>query len=112
MSSMLRWIWDGIKQIAAALYGLAGNISSWIIGGLVAAANLLLNSVGDLFEAALPKIEWPEIFDGSGDLFSGIVHSLALDVAVESLGAVLVVWVACRVARLAMIPIRAMLEVL
>lgn len=112
MISALRWIWDTLRRVLAAVLGLAQSIVTWLTAALGAIAYELVDLVGDAFSNALPDIEWPDVPDVVGDFCAGLVHSLALDTALGSLAVCLTAWVLARVARLAMVPIRAVLEIL
>lgn len=114
MISALRWIWDAVKRILLAVVQLGSNVTTWLLAGLVTFSNVLLEGLSALAQSAFPEIEWPSLsaLVDEHPLFAAFVDVCALDEAASSVVTLLAAWVACRVARLAAVPIRALLEIL
>lgn len=111
MITALRWIWDQVCKLAALVGSLASSIWTWIAAGFALVANTVVGWVASAVSGVLPEVEWPEMVTDASELFRALVHWFALDIAVGSLVTIITAWVLARVARLVMVPIRALLEI-
>lgn len=119
MISLLKWIWKGLLEVWAALWNVLSSLVTWIVG-------IVIYVVDTLWDWAAEKISG--FYDGisglleesplDGDIYSlsplaeHLCNVFALDVALECLLYVFSAFVMARLLRLAMIPTRAVLEVL
>lgn len=111
--SVLNWIWDGIKRLVSAVLGMGQSVVTWIFAAIFAVSQWFVDSINHLFKLAIQSFDWPELdLGGYGELFEQFAQVLALDKALASLGVCLSAWVMARLARLALVPIRALLELL
>lgn len=124
MISLLRWIWGGIKalgkrllQLLGVLWELMQHAITWVLAGFAYLAHLITQWVCDGIESGLRQIS---IATTQAESLSNIpalaqyvlVEWLNIEVAIQCLLFFLTIWIACKLARLAMIPIRAVLDVL
>lgn len=122
MTSFLKWIWAAIvgvgKKLASLfewIWAILSSLVTWIIAGITYVLKLLWDWISGLF-------------DGVGDWFGDlaferfpVVSNLAsywlgdvfqFDTAFDVLAGLAVVFVAAKLARAAMVPVRAVLELL
>lgn len=124
MISLLRWIWGGVKGIAKRLWSLFGvlwdllsHAITWIIGGVVYVAHEIAQWITDALASAFSMLS-PGGYEPTGlDNLPALaqyvlLNWLALDVAIEALLWFFAIWVSAKLARLAMVPIRAALDLL
>lgn len=128
MMDLLRWLWGGVVAVARWLRRLAefvwtclSSLVTWIIAGVTyvldAVYDWVASSVSDGVEAIQDGLA---DMTGKLDTFPDVVplaayylkDVLAMDEAFRLLVLYVTAWVAAKVARLAMVPIRALLELL
>lgn len=127
MSDLLRWIWSGIRAVSRWLWRLAelvwrvlssavswvvaaigyvvSEVYDWIASSVSEGVDAIRDAVGDV---AGPGV-FPEI-SGLAAYYLGDVF--AMDEAFRLLVLLAGTWLLARAARLVMIPIRALLEIL
>lgn len=118
MIRLLTWLWAQVKHLAGLVAGLASSVLTWIAAGVAAffswANSLLEGALDQAFSWLGANVLQPLDFgsDAGGDLVGYLAHFFALaDLAQVGLD-LAAIWVAARLARLAMVPIRAALELL
>lgn len=128
MVSLLKWIWSAVKtvgkgvlQVWAAIWNVLSSLVTWIVGVIIYAVDTLWDwasdRITDFFDdvsSLLSDSPW-NVSAGSFDmspLAEHLCNVFALDVAIECLLYLLAAFVMVRMLRLAMIPARAVLEVL
>lgn len=119
--SLLRWIWGLLKQIGHfVLKGLEWlwlaltSLVTWICAAIAYVIEQIYEWFEDLVDNFCGLFEDMafEQFPQSTPLASWLLHDVvAIDVAFEVLAAVALVWIAAKLARLAMVPIRAVLDI-
>lgn len=112
MITAIRWVWSQLVRLCELVGSLLSSIWTWVLAFFTWLSSEFLDWIGDLADNVFPSIEWPSIVTDASELFSACVHWFAIDTAIASLGVVLTAWVFARVTRLAMVPIRALLELL
>lgn len=110
MIRALKWIWEQVCHLGALVASLASSVWTWAVAAIGLIADKVLDWIADGF--ALIGLTWPELPTDSSQLFSAIVWNFSLDRAVAAIIVVVGLWCASRAARLAMVPIRAVLELL
>lgn len=120
--SLLRWIWGLLSELGRlqlALLRLIWSVLSSLITWICVAIGYVIQTIYSWFEGVVDDFAGVfgemafEQFPESTPLASWLLHDVcAVDVAFSVLASVAVVWVAAKLARLAMIPIRAVLDVL
>lgn len=129
MKSLTKWIWGGIKAICRHLLRVAGwlwdAVSSWVtwvITGITYAIDKVTDWIGDAIRDGLADISGAlsgafedNLADapdpgGVASYYLGTV--LQMDEAFVLLVTFVGIWLAARAARLLMVPIRALLELL
>lgn len=119
MISLLKWIWKGLLEVWAALWNVLSSLVTWIVGIVVYVVDTLWDWASDklsgFFDGISGLLEESPLDGGiysMSPLAEHLCHVFALDVAVECLLYVFSAFIMARLLRLAMIPTRAVLEVL
>lgn len=124
MASIGRWIWAGLRAIGRALkdiFALVWNVLSsaltWVVASIAYLVDRFQGWINDaisggllplLDEIGVEASEFPEV----GPLAAYYLGMFAMDEAVTCLVELFAFWILARTARLVMVPIRAILEIL
>lgn len=118
MRTLLQWLWEQVKRVGSLLAGLCSSICTWIAAAITYLATTVGDWINDAVQGVFEFVGSP-FADASmpyteveGNLLPYLVQFFALDTLAEYTIELAGIWLAARVARLAMVPIRALLEVL
>lgn len=129
MRSLLTWIWNGIKAIGRrlkivgqALWNVLSSFLTWITAGIAYVFSQLENWINSAIQSGIDAFSSGTLSDSMSEASGTFpqLHPIAayyldlfsLNTAISLLVLLLGVWVVARTARLAMVPIRAVLELL
>lgn len=125
MHSLLRWLWEGVKALGRrlrlvweAVWNVLSSALTWIVGALAYVLDQLSEWINEAIQEGMEALSagFGDVADtGSIDpvpLAQYILDLMAFDEAVAVLVEVFAFWLAARGARLLMVPVRALLELL
>lgn len=125
MISLLRWIWGAVKAILKRLLTLLGVLWDilhhaivWVLAGLFYLLHQLAEWINDIINSGISSLLNTAPIQGTflenvPSLAQYVLHDwIAMDYAVELLLSFLLIWIAAKVMRVALIPIRAVLDLL
>lgn len=125
MISLVKWIWGGIKAIGKRLASLFGflwdmlqSALTWVAAGITYLAHLICDWIADKLSGVFHSLDSvsvdpsSQVLDNIPPLAQYVLHDwLAMDSAIEFLVVFFAIWVSFKVARLGMVPLRAILDV-
>lgn len=125
MHSILRWLWEGVKALGKrlrlvwqAVWNVLSSALTWIVGALAYVLDQLSEWINEAIQEGMEALSagFGAVSDtGSIDpvpLAQYVLDLMAFDEAVAVLVEVFAFWLAARGARLLMVPVRALLELL
>lgn len=125
MHSLLRWLWDGVKAIGRrlrlvweAVWNVLSSALSWIVGAVAYVLDQLTDWINGAIQDGMQALSagFGSVADtGTIDpapLAQYVLGLIAFDEAVAVLVELFAFWVVARGARLFMVPVRALLELL
>lgn len=125
MHSLLRWLWDGVKAIGKrlrlvweAVWNVLSSALSWIVGAVAYVLDQLTDWINGAIQDGMQVLSagFGSVADtGTIDpapLAQYVLGLIAFDEAVAVLVELFAFWLVARGARLFMVPVRALLELL
>lgn len=125
MHSLLRWLWDGVRAIGRrlrlvweAIWNVLSSALSWIVGALAYVLDQLTDWINGAIEDGMQALSagFGDVVDtgtvSPAPLAQYVLGLIAFDEAVSVLVELFAFWLVARGARLFMVPVRALLELL